>query len=91
MATITFDTHTYVKNLKAVGFTEEQAEVQAKALAEISVERLVTREYLDMRLALLEARLESKMKQYLIIIVSAIILSNPKNLDIINKIFIFIK
>jgi hypothetical protein len=85
MATITFDTHTYVKNLKAVGFTEEQAEAQAKALAEISDERLVIREYLDMRLALLEARLESKMKQYLIIIVSAIILSNAKIQELTPK------
>jgi hypothetical protein len=27
MTTITFDTHSFVKKLKAVGFTEEQAEV----------------------------------------------------------------
>jgi hypothetical protein len=31
-SSITFDTHTYVKELKAAGFTEDQAEVQAKAL-----------------------------------------------------------
>ena len=33
MATLTFDTHAYIKKLKAVGFTEEQAEVQAETLA----------------------------------------------------------
>jgi len=31
--TVTFDTHSYVKELRAVGFTEDQAEVQAKALS----------------------------------------------------------
>ncbi|MBF0565892.1 MAG: DUF1640 domain-containing protein [Nitrospirae bacterium] len=29
-----FDTHAYVKKLKAVGFTEEQAEVQTQAIVE---------------------------------------------------------
>ncbi|MBF0542775.1 MAG: DUF1640 domain-containing protein [Nitrospirae bacterium] len=87
MASITFDTHTYVKKLKAVGFTEEQAEVQANALAELSDERLVTREYLDMRLSLLESRLNFKF----IIVIAAIFLSNPKIFDFIGKIFSFVK
>jgi len=41
--TIAFDTHAYVKRLKAVGFTEEQAEVQAETLADLIDERLATK------------------------------------------------
>ena len=87
MATITFDTHTYVKKLKAVGFTEEQAQVQANAIAELSDERLVTREYLDMRLTLLR----SEIKIYFIILLSVIIFTNPKALELISKILGFVK
>lgn len=32
--TITFDTHAFVKRFRSVGFTEEQAETQVKALSE---------------------------------------------------------
>ena len=32
MTTVTFDTHAYVRKLKSVGFTEEQAAVQAEVL-----------------------------------------------------------
>jgi len=39
-----FDTLAYAKKLKASGFTEEQAEIQAKALAEIVEERLATKQ-----------------------------------------------
>ncbi len=42
--TITFDTHAYIKRLKSVGFTEEQAEVQAETFAEIIEERLATKQ-----------------------------------------------
>ncbi len=48
---IAFDTHAYVKKLKAVGFTEEQAEVLSSTQAELIDERLVTKQYLDLRLA----------------------------------------
>jgi hypothetical protein len=41
---IIFDTHAYVKKLKAVGFTEEQAEVQAEAIKELVDERLATKQ-----------------------------------------------
>ena len=41
---ITFDTHSYVKKLKAVGFTEEQAEVQAETLATIIEDRIATKQ-----------------------------------------------
>jgi hypothetical protein len=63
MTTITFDTYTYVKKLKAVGFTEEQAELQAKTIAELSDERLVTREYLDMRLKVTREYLDLRLKE----------------------------
>ena len=33
MTAITFDTHAFVKELKAVGFTEEQAETQVKVMS----------------------------------------------------------
>ncbi|MFH1628495.1 MAG: DUF1640 domain-containing protein, partial [Pseudomonadota bacterium] len=41
---LTFDTLAYAKKLKAAGFTEEQAEVQAQAFAEIIEERLATKQ-----------------------------------------------
>jgi hypothetical protein len=58
---MTFDTLAYAKKLKAVGFTEDQAEVQAQALAEIIDERLVTRQYFEERLAVLEANVTTKI------------------------------
>ncbi len=41
---ILFDTHLYVKKLKAVGFSEEQAETLASTQAELINERLATRQ-----------------------------------------------
>ncbi|MDW7681143.1 MAG: hypothetical protein SCK70_11300 [bacterium] len=41
--TIIFDTLTYAKKLQAVGFTEEQAEVQTQILAQIVDEKLATK------------------------------------------------
>ena len=58
MATITFDTHAYIKRLKAVGVSEEQAEVQAETLAELINNQLVTKQHMDMRLTELELRLK---------------------------------
>ncbi|MEA3416118.1 MAG: DUF1640 domain-containing protein [Thermodesulfobacteriota bacterium] len=55
MTSIAFDTFENVKRLKAVGFTEEQAAEQTKIIAEIMNERLVTRQYLDERLANIKA------------------------------------
>jgi len=98
MTAITFDTYTYVKKLKAVGFTEEQAEVQAKALSELSDERLVTREYLDLRLKELKTELMSEIKAsksesklHFVIILFVIFLSNPKSLELIARILGIIK
>ena len=41
---ITFDTYAYVKKLKAVGFTEEQAEVQAETMVSIIGDQVATRQ-----------------------------------------------
>ena len=49
MSVMTFDTHAYVKKLKAVGIPEEQAEVQAQALADLVTDRLVTKDDLERR------------------------------------------
>jgi len=43
MTTITFDTHVFVKKLKAVGFTEEQAEVFAAEQARLIEDQLATK------------------------------------------------
>ncbi|MCK5219646.1 hypothetical protein KAR10_08990 [bacterium] len=40
---LALDTLAYAKKLKAAGFTEEQAEVQAEALAEMFDEQLATK------------------------------------------------
>jgi hypothetical protein len=43
MTTITFDTHSFVKKLKAVGFTEEQAEVFASEQSRLIEDKLATK------------------------------------------------
>ena len=61
MSTITFDTHEFIKRLKSVGFSEEQAEVLAAEHRRIIEDNLVTKEHLDMRLRELEYRLIIKL------------------------------
>jgi len=63
---IAFDTLAYAKKLKAVGFTEEQAEVQAEVLAEIVNEHLATKEDISLLrrdLKELEVTLKRDMKE----------------------------
>lgn len=51
MATITFDTHKFIRRLENSGFTPEQAEAVAEAFKEAqSDQKPVTQEYLDFRL-----------------------------------------
>lgn len=57
MGAAIFDTHAYIKKMKAVGFTEEQAEVQAETVAGLINERLVTKADLDLRIAELKTEL----------------------------------
>jgi len=59
MTTITFDTHGFVKKLKAVGFTEEQAEVFATEQARLIEDKLATKN----DLMEIEAHLQRDIKQ----------------------------
>lgn len=43
MSVLVFDTHAYIKKLKAVGFSEEQAEVQAEVLSSLIEEQFATK------------------------------------------------
>ena len=45
--TVAFNTLAYAKKMKAVGFTEQQAEAQAEALAEIVENRLATKQDIE--------------------------------------------
>lgn len=58
MATITFDTHKFIRRLREAGFEESQAEAVADAFQNAQEEALpITRDYLDSRLLELENRL----------------------------------
>ena len=57
--TAIFDMLAYAKKLKSAGFTEDQAEIQAQALAEIIEERLATKQDLKE----LELRLKQDLKE----------------------------
>ena len=56
-----FDAYLFIKKLQAVGFTEEQAAVQAETIAGLINEQLVTKDHLNMRLKELEYRLTIKL------------------------------
>jgi hypothetical protein len=50
---VVFDTYAYVKKLKSVGFTEEQAAVQAETIKDLIDDKLSTkRDLKDLELAL---------------------------------------
>lgn len=59
MTAITFDSLGYFERLKAAGFTEEQAKVQANALRDIIEERLATKA----DIVQLEERLTNEMQK----------------------------
>jgi len=68
MSETTFDTLRYSKKLKEVGFTEQQAEVQAEAIKELIDDKLSTKtdlkqteERLNHKLRELEERLSYKL------------------------------
>ena len=44
MSAIKFETHAYVKKSRAVGFSEEQAEVQAETLSSLINDQLATKQ-----------------------------------------------
>ncbi len=72
MSAITFDTHAYVKKLKAVGVSEEQAEVQAQAIADLVNDRLVTKEDLERGLRELEYRLIIRLGSMIVVAIGVI-------------------
>ena len=59
MATLTFDTHAFVKELTRAGMPEEQAEVLARSQAMLIDEKLATKQDLKE----LELRLKRDMKE----------------------------
>lgn len=72
MSTITFDTHAYIKKLKAVGVPEEQAEVQAQAIADLVTDRLVTKDDLERGLKELEYRLVIRLGGMIVVAIGVI-------------------
>ena len=72
MSAITFDTHAYVKKLKAVGMPEEQAEVQAQALADLVTDRLVTKDDVERSLKELEYRLVIRLGSMIVVAIGII-------------------
>ncbi|MFO1146409.1 MAG: hypothetical protein U1E33_07660 [Rhodospirillales bacterium] len=61
MSSITFDTLKLARKLEAAGFSAQQAADTAQALAETIGETIVTREYLDLRLAELKSSLKAEL------------------------------
>ena len=61
MTSTTFDTLSFARKLQDLGFTKEQAEGFAQLQRELIDERLVTKDYLDMRLKDLEYRLTIRL------------------------------
>ncbi len=56
---LTFNTLAYANKLKAVGFSEKQAEAQAEAIAELVVDHLATKQDLKE----LELRLKAELRE----------------------------
>ena len=66
MATLTFDTHAFVKELTQAGMPEEQAEVLARSQAMLIDEKLATKQdlkELEMRLVRDMKELEMRLKR----------------------------
>ena len=66
MSAIAFDTLKCARRLKAAGYTDKQAEAQAEIMAEafvFNMDSLVTRDYLDARLAEQEARIDTRFAE----------------------------
>jgi hypothetical protein len=84
MAAVAFDTLAYVKKLRAVGFTEEQAEVQAEALSDALGEQLVTKQHLDMRLSEVKSDV-IKWVAAMLVAQAGVIATLMKLLGLLNK------
>jgi hypothetical protein len=70
---IAFDTLAYSKRAQQIGFKQEQAEFLAKETAELITDELVTRDYLDNRLTVLQKDLMLKLGGMMIGCTAAII------------------
>ena len=55
MASVAFDTLKLAQRLEAAGFPSKQAQDMASAISDTIIDTVVTREYLDLRLAELKA------------------------------------
>ncbi|MEE4110003.1 MAG: hypothetical protein V2I24_11675 [Halieaceae bacterium] len=65
MGALTFDSLRFARRLKEAGVPEQQAEAQAELMAEafgFYIDDLVTKDYLDARLAEQDARFESRLE-----------------------------
>jgi hypothetical protein len=66
MATITFDTHKFIKTLQEAGFQEPQAEALSKAFQDmLQDQQPVSREYLDFRLKADIAELKTELIKWM--------------------------
>jgi len=63
MAAVAFDTLKLAQRLEAAGFPPKQAQDMASAIGETIVDTVVTREYLDLRLAELSADTATKLAE----------------------------
>jgi hypothetical protein len=59
MSAITFDTLKFARALKDAGIPDDQAEAFANAFRDATSEELVTRDYLNSRIADVETRVEA--------------------------------
>jgi hypothetical protein len=59
MSAITFDTLKFARTLKDAGIPDDQAEAFANAFRDATSEELVTRDYLNSRIADVETRVEA--------------------------------
>ena len=57
MSSVAFDTLKLAQRLEAAGFPPKQAQDMASAISETIIDTVVTREYLDLRLAELKAEI----------------------------------
>ncbi len=76
MGAIAFDTHLFVKRLTEAGMPEPQAEVLAESQAELINEKLVTRDYFELRMKELENTLTIRLGSMMfagVIVVAAMV------------------
>ena len=63
MSSVAFDTLKLAQRLEAAGFPPKQAQDMASAISETIIDTVVTREYLDLRLAELRADTATRLAE----------------------------